>query len=184
MYLQVVWFKNRHAEIGLADDGQVCGNETNLTDRGRKMEDSIGAGARYVVHGDVYELSTTDPERRPLPHVCLFQMRYAMQQLFAGQQAAGALRAIFGGEPPDDNTSGPARDQAFLPSDWDNMLQDALELGILNDTTEAIWRSCILERAYQQGLQRVATYREWMAEVTESDSEAESEREADEGKDI
>ncbi|KAK3350206.1 hypothetical protein B0T25DRAFT_262111 [Lasiosphaeria hispida] len=157
MYLQVVWFKDRHAEIGLADNGQDSSKETNLSDRRRTMEDSVGAGARYAVHGDIYELSTSDPKKRPLPNIYFFQMRYAMQQLFAGQQAAGALQAIFGGDPPDD--PGTAWDEAFMPSDWDSMLRDALELGILSTTTEEIWRRCILERAYEQGLQRVWRYR-------------------------
>jgi hypothetical protein len=172
IYLQVVWFKDRHAEIGLGNDGQRRNKETNLSDRRRKMEDSTGAGARYVVHGDIYELSTSDPEKRPLPDIRYFQMRYAMQQLFAGQQAAGALRAIFGGDPPDDNTPGPARDEAFMPSDWDDMLREALELGILSDKTEAIWRRHILEKAYWEGLQRVWKYR---AATGELGSEAEEE---------
>ncbi|KAK0639963.1 hypothetical protein B0T16DRAFT_463584 [Cercophora newfieldiana] len=171
IYLQVVWFKDRHAEIGLADDGHGCSKETNLSDRGRKMEDPIGAGARYVVHGDVYELSTSDSEGRPLPNLTFFHIRYAVQQLFAGQQAAGALRAIFDGDPPDDDTPSPALDEAFIPSDWDNMLQDALDLGILSDSTEAIWRRCILEWSHKQHLQEVQKYRQLEADIEEEAEE-------------
>ncbi|KAK0616643.1 hypothetical protein B0T14DRAFT_604884 [Immersiella caudata] len=178
MYLQVVWFEDRHAEIGLADNGRS--KETNLSDRRRTMEDSIGAGARYVMHGDIYELSTSDPEKRPLPNIYLFQIRYAIQQLFAGQQAAGALQAIFGGDPPDD--PGTVRDEAFMPSDWDGMLRDALELGILSTTTEAIWRRCILENAYEQSLQKVRRYREWKAELAEAEEEGEDGGEEEEEK--
>ncbi|KAK0709758.1 hypothetical protein B0T26DRAFT_679129 [Lasiosphaeria miniovina] len=96
------------------------------------MQDSIGAGARYIVHGDIFELSTSDPEKRPLPHIYFFQVRYAMQHIFAGIKAAGAPQAIFGDDPPDDNTPGSVRDETFLPTDWDDMLREALELGILN----------------------------------------------------
>jgi len=178
MYLQVVWFKDRHAEIGLADNGQGSSKKTNLSDRRRTMEDSIGAGARYVVHGDIYELGTSDPKERPLPNIYFFQMRYALQQLFAGQQAAGALAVIFGGDPPDD--PGTARDEALMPSDWDNMLREALELGILTTTTEAIWRRCILERAYEEYMQAVWRYREWEAEQAEAEEEGEEEEEVQE----
>ncbi|KAK5658082.1 hypothetical protein OQA88_2638 [Cercophora sp. LCS_1] len=173
IYLQIIWFKDRHAEIGLADKGRS--KETNLSDHRRTMEDSIGAGARYVIHGDIYQLSTSDPEKRPLPNIYLFQMRYAMQQLFAGQQAAGALQAIFGGDPPDD--PGTARDEVFMPSDWDCMLRDALKLGILNTTTEAIWRRCILERTFKQNLRR---YKKWKEEQEEGGEEEEVEEEVEE----
>ncbi|KAK0747452.1 hypothetical protein B0T21DRAFT_406078 [Apiosordaria backusii] len=57
------------------------------------------------------------------------------------------------------------RDNNMIPSHNANMLQDALELCILSDTTEAIWRRRIHERAYEQGLQRVWRYRELMAEL-------------------
>ncbi|KAK3359462.1 hypothetical protein B0T25DRAFT_99139 [Lasiosphaeria hispida] len=124
------------------------------------------------------ELTTSDPKKRPLPNIYIFQMRYAMQQLFAGQQAAGALRAIFGGDPPDD--PGTARDEAFMSSDWDSMLRDALELGILSITTEEIWRRCILKRVYEQGLQKVWRYREWKAEL---ERKAEEEEEGEEEED-
>lgn len=89
-----------------------------------------------------------------------------MQRLFAGQQAAGALWSIFGGDPPDD-TEGPARDGSFMPKDWDNTLTDALELGILNDETAELWRKCILEDAYQDGQQEAREYREMLRESNE-----------------
>ncbi|KAK4459983.1 hypothetical protein QBC42DRAFT_230528 [Cladorrhinum samala] len=180
VYLQVVWFDDRHAEIGLTgNNGQGSSSkETDLLDRRRKMEDSIGSGARYVLHGDVYELSTSDPENRPLPDVCFLEMRYAVQQLLACQQAAGALRAIFGGDPPED--PGTTRDEAFMPSDWDGMLREALELGILSTKKEEIWRRCILERAYVKGLQKVWKYRKWKADLKRGPEEEEEDEGTDE----
>ncbi|KAK0706540.1 hypothetical protein B0T26DRAFT_727023 [Lasiosphaeria miniovina] len=174
MYLQVVWFKERHTEIGLASGGQGYSKETNLMDRKRTIQDSIGASARYVVHGDIYELSTSDSEKRPLPHIRFFQMRYAMQQIFTGIKAAGALQAIFGGDPPDDHIPGSVRNEAFLPTDWDDMLKEALELGILNERTEAIWRKSLLEMAYHEAIWKVQFPKRLQRELGESDSDLEA----------
>ncbi|KAK0734693.1 hypothetical protein B0T26DRAFT_762156 [Lasiosphaeria miniovina] len=110
----------------------------------------------------------SDPEKRPLLDIRFFQMRYAMQHIFAGIQAAGALQAIFGGEPPDDDTPGSGRDEPFLPTDWDNMLREALELGILSERTEAIWRKSLLERAYHEALQKDREYKEFQPTKTGS----------------
>jgi len=47
------------------------------------------------------------------------------------------------------------------------MLQDALDLGILSDSTEAIWRRCILEWSYKQHLWEIQKYRQLEAEIEE-----------------
>ncbi|KAK0712869.1 hypothetical protein B0T26DRAFT_677277 [Lasiosphaeria miniovina] len=74
-------------------------------------------------------------------------------------KAAGALQAIFGGDPPDDDILGSARNEAFLPAHWDDMLRDALELGILSERIEAIWRKSLLEMAYYEALQEARLHK-------------------------
>jgi len=212
MYLQFVWFKDRHVEIGISDDAerrlQVVTQHTGLTDR-RRLKDSTGgdgrAGNIHVVHGDVYELSTSDPEARPLPRFQFLQMRYAMQQLFAGQQAPATLRAIFDHYPPADDADDhayrdlhgrsnedldpdeyPGLDEAFFPRDWDWMIRDARELGILSREREHAWRAHLHLNGYETGMARVETYlreigRElWNAEEEEEEEEDEEVEEVEE----
>ncbi|KAH6613540.1 hypothetical protein B0J18DRAFT_58720 [Chaetomium sp. MPI-SDFR-AT-0129] len=166
MYLQVVWFNDWNAEIGLGEK-RTRETQADLSDGRRVVEKVDGRiGNEFLCHGDVYELSTSDYEKRPLPEIRFLEIRYAVQKLFAGQQAAGALRDIFDGQPPDDDTTTPIPDgDAFMPADWDNMIDDAGRLGILDFEGREAWKKHTLQIAYEQHQRQI--------ELARSESEGE-----------
>ncbi|KAK1832860.1 hypothetical protein QBC39DRAFT_245934, partial [Podospora conica] len=140
LYLQVIWFDKYYNDNGWSES--ACSSKgSGIHDKRRPKQDAAGD----VKHGDIYELKTSDPTNHPLPSTNLLQCRLAVQKLLAGAQAAGALREIFGGDPPG-SCEGPVhvRDPGYMPRDWDIMLQEALDLGILNQSSESRWRQCIL----------------------------------------
>lgn len=112
LYLQVVWFQNYHNDIGWSKP--VClPDDKNLRDTRREVVDPATqlSGCQFIRHGDVYEFKTTNPTNRPLPNLRFLQLRYAVQKLFAGVQAAGAtLEKSSGGEeePPNVTNSEPS----------------------------------------------------------------------------
>lgn len=66
-------------------------------------------------------------------------LRHQELKTSAGRYAAGALSMISRDNFSDRDVSRAVRDQPFIPSDLGNMLQAALELGILvSDGEEAI----------------------------------------------
>ncbi|KAK4139649.1 uncharacterized protein C8A04DRAFT_15663, partial [Dichotomopilus funicola] len=158
IYLQVNWFKQRAGEIERENrkDAKPCATPfagTDLLDTQRELTAATGVtGREYLQHGDVYMLYNPDCAARPLPNIRFLEMRYAVQQLFAGQQTAEALRVIFGGDAPDDEIEGPDPDEAYMPADWDNMITDAYDLGILDDKKEQAWRQYILRSTYRRYL--------------------------------
>ncbi len=59
-----------------------------------------------------------------------------------------ALEDIFSGEPPGKIRTS-ARDERCLPTDWQILLQDAEEYGVLDAEGAERWRRCILEDAFR-----------------------------------
>ncbi|KAK8071576.1 hypothetical protein PG996_004924 [Apiospora saccharicola] len=51
--------------------------------------------------GDIYVLETKDPINHPLPSRELLTLRYHLQNALHAFKAKGALKALFGGPPPD-----------------------------------------------------------------------------------
>lgn len=112
IYLQVVWFQNYHNDIGWSKPVSPP-IDKDLRDTRREVVDSATqlSGCQYILHGDVYEFRTTSATTRPLPNLRFLQLRYAVQKLFAGVQAAGeALEKPSGREeePPNVTNSGPS----------------------------------------------------------------------------
>ncbi|KAH6612268.1 hypothetical protein B0J18DRAFT_77724 [Chaetomium sp. MPI-SDFR-AT-0129] len=161
IYLQVNWFEQRRGEIELENKKGAEPHAsplavTDLLDIRRELKGATGVpGGECLQHGDVYMLQTSDCATCPLPDIHFLQMRYAVQQLFAGQQPPEALRIIFGGDAPDDEVDGPNPDEAYMPADWDNMIIDARELGILDAKEEEMWRRRILHMTYNRHLHEV-----------------------------
>ncbi|CAK7230011.1 hypothetical protein SCUCBS95973_007429 [Sporothrix curviconia] len=87
-----------------------------------------------IQHGDVYELSTDDPDNYPLPDVRFLQLQYAAHTLMSSMRAVGALRDIFSGTPPDDNG-----DDDGVPDHWRTLVEEAQDLGILDEDAAARW---------------------------------------------
>ncbi|KAK1760413.1 hypothetical protein QBC47DRAFT_427631 [Echria macrotheca] len=157
LYLQVVWFSERHAESGFQERGEDS-DYPQLTDLRRTVAHGGLSGAQFIRHGDVYEIRTTDPFNFKLPSLQFLAVRYAVQHLLAGMKAAGALSDVFGDGPPSDDPAAPVPSESLMPSDWDVMLKEALELGILTEDTEPIWRRCILREQYRKVLVWAAVY--------------------------
>ncbi|KAK0724112.1 hypothetical protein B0H67DRAFT_99915 [Lasiosphaeris hirsuta] len=143
LFLQVVIFKELHIEIGFSSNRPGWGLFIELTDA---REDP----PMLIQHGDVYKLVTTDPEKRPLPRFEYLQLRYAVQTIIAAQKAAGALKTLFGGPPPE-STVGLELDDVCVPCEWREDLDEAERLGILNYASENEWRLAILEYEYRKG---------------------------------
>lgn len=96
-------------------------NYKDLRDTRREVVDSATqlSGCQYILHGDVYEFRTTSATTRPLPNLRFLQLRYAVQKLFAGVQAAvEALEKPSGREeePPNVTNSEPSRGEEEPPN--------------------------------------------------------------------
>jgi hypothetical protein len=72
-----------------------------------------------VKHGDTYEMVTANPDKHPLPTFELLKIQYGVHKLHGGMKAAGTLKTIFSGDPPDeDSTSG----SVVVPGEWEFLL--------------------------------------------------------------
>jgi hypothetical protein len=158
LYLQMVWLKNITTEGNLARSPWDHRKNGTITDFRRGSEDNDTFPA--IRHGDVYELVTADEATCPLPNIHFLRLRYAVQKLLAGMMAAGALKDIFRGPPPN-GIEGPVRDEAHMPSDWEMLIEAAQQEGILSVEAAEQWRRYILEEAYQEYQER---YADWRAE--------------------
>ncbi|KAK0719060.1 hypothetical protein B0T21DRAFT_60626 [Apiosordaria backusii] len=167
LFLQVVIFKELHVEIGFSSNRPRGGFSFVLMDACR--EDP----PKFIRHGDVYKLVTTDPEKRPLPRFEYLQLRYAVQTIIAAQKAAGALKTLFGGPPPE-STVGLELDDVCVPREWEEDLDQAERFGILDYASKNKWRLAILECEYRK---RHALWEE--EDVEEEDVEEEDVEEED-----
>ncbi|KAK3347087.1 hypothetical protein B0T25DRAFT_553604 [Lasiosphaeria hispida] len=151
IFLQMVWLKNIENPDSLEIwDHQAFGSVVDFR-RGSRFAGKVLYP--QVEHLDVYELYTTDETRCPLPDIYFLRIRYAVQKLIAGAKAAGALKDIFGGEPPSDSGGLIRADnesKAYMPQDWDELLEAAKKQGILSSEAAERWRHCILEDAYEE----------------------------------
>lgn len=129
MYLQMLWLKPQ---------GTTAITDT-LSDFRR-----VRAGPHPgIKHGDIYQLTTTDPTTRPLPNFRLLEIQLGAHKILAGIRAAAAAGDIFQGNPPDDD--GPAiPSDRHLPTKWQVALDAAVEYGALDDATAERWRTVLL----------------------------------------
>ncbi|KAK0701668.1 hypothetical protein B0T26DRAFT_876989 [Lasiosphaeria miniovina] len=148
-----------------------CGSGT-IVDFRRGSDDKLMFPR--LEHGDVYELSTADPVRCPLPSIQFLQIRYAVQKIIAGPMAAGALKDIFSGEPPEDGP-GPARHEEPLAGDWEVLLEAAVEAEVLTGDAAGRWARSFQDAAYDKAEQEARLLAEFLAEEEEL---ASSEQEA------
>ncbi|KAK3360792.1 hypothetical protein B0T24DRAFT_501782, partial [Lasiosphaeria ovina] len=160
MYLQVVWLNDLDKRGGLARGAWDHGRRGTIVDFRRRSADD--GTFPNLEHGDVYQLSTADPDGRPLPHMRFLEMRFAVQKLMAGPQAEGALAVIFGGgEPPaESGRPGPALnhddddDDDFLRSDWKVLLEAAVEAKVIDSDAADRWARSIRREAYDGAMRR------------------------------
>ncbi|OAA54582.1 hypothetical protein SPI_08828 [Niveomyces insectorum RCEF 264] len=133
IYIQMVWLKDLDSDGGLITGNWDHSRSGSIADFRRGQDGMYPA----IKHGDVYELVTQDPEERPLPSLRLLQMQYGAHKLLAGIRAAGALKAIFSDDPPDDQ--GPVPFNVSVPREWKSLLEAAVDAGILNDKAAQCW---------------------------------------------
>lgn len=132
----------------------------SFTEARAKIHFRRGSGDNFpaIEHGDVYELVTADEVTCPLPNMDFLRLRYAIQKLLASMKAAGGLKDIFRHPPP--SFQGPVRDEAYMPGDWEMLIEAAEQEGILSVEAAEGWRRYFSEIAYQD-------YQDWYAEYME-----------------
>ncbi|KAL1896516.1 hypothetical protein Sste5346_004550 [Sporothrix stenoceras] len=133
MYVQVVWLKNK-------DGDRVDYDWNHARDGG--ISDYRREGYIPVRHGDVYEMLTTDPENHPLPSEFFLQIQFGVHKILAGVRAAGGLRVIFGGDPPEDQC--PTDYDVKVPVFWQVLLDDALREGVLSEEQATLWGNAFI----------------------------------------
>ncbi|CAK7231615.1 hypothetical protein SCUCBS95973_007977 [Sporothrix curviconia] len=130
MYLQVLWLKH-HGSTDVVD----------ILSDFRRVRAGPHPGIR---HGDVYQLTTSDPTNQPLPNVRLLQIQLGVHKIYAGIRAAAEAGAIFRGNPPDDD--GTAIPSGWTPtSQWQVALDAAVGAGALDVAAAERWRVAILQ---------------------------------------
>lgn len=153
IYIQMVWLDDEHpnavatAAPAQRDHLRLGG----LVDFRRPDSQGHFVG---VEHGDVYKITTTDPTRWPLPSFRLLQLQYGAHKLLGGMRAAGALREIFGGEPPDPDDFGVLGDFSNLgtgalsdvavPDEWRWLAERAVDAGVLGPNDAHNWHATTL----------------------------------------
>ncbi len=142
MYLQVLWLARVDTPGGLVamDDGP--GTDADGCPRMTDVRRHQARMCPAIEHGDVYELVSSDPDVIPLPSFRMCQVQLAVHKLQAGMRAAGALHTIFEGGPPDDE--GPVPRPVEIPLLWAELLDVAVDKGVLDAASAALW-----ERAFQ-----------------------------------
>ncbi|KAL1889133.1 hypothetical protein Sste5346_009080 [Sporothrix stenoceras] len=98
-------------------------------------------------HGDVYELVTDDPDSHPLPSERLLKVQYGLHQIMSDMRAAGGLRDVFRGTPPPDEDG--ANPCPSIPTLWQDLIQEAQDLGILTEDAAARWGRAFARQALQ-----------------------------------
>jgi hypothetical protein len=118
----MVWLKDITTEGNLVRSPWDHRKNGTITDFRRGSGDNNTFPA--IRHGDVYKLVTADEATCPLPNMHFLRLRYAIQKLLAGMMAAGALKDIFRGPPPS-GIEGPVRNEAYMPGDWEMLIEAA-----------------------------------------------------------
>lgn len=146
LYLQMVWLKDITERNNLVKSPYNHKNGT-ITDSRRGVEVDGDFLVPAIKHGDVYELVVE--EEKELPCIDFLRLRFAVQKLLAGMIAAGALKDFFKGPPPPPLTC-PARDEKYMPGDWEMIICAAEEEGVLSAEAAMRWRRQIMEECYQE----------------------------------
>ncbi|KIH93653.1 hypothetical protein SPBR_04283 [Sporothrix brasiliensis 5110] len=151
MYVQLVWLNQNDDNDGtnscfVADDWNHA-KYGGISDYRRDQ-------CPPIRHGDVYELLTSDPDTYPLPSEYFLQLQFGVHKILAGIRAAGALREIFGGEPPQDPGLDPieAGYDVHVPLLWQVLLEDALREGVLDEEQVALWSKAFIREQIQIAL--------------------------------
>jgi len=170
LWIQMVWLNNTHESGGLASgswehfDGTISNYRRGICMDAKEGGTHQGRTTQYfpvVDHGDVFLLQTPDPEKYPLPDRGYLEIQFAVHKILSGIAAAGALKDIFRGPPPDSHEPGSVPVSVAVPWEWEFLLERAGEIGILDTKEEERWRQAI--RAYLHEVEEEEAWTEsWM----------------------
>lgn len=104
---------------------------------------------RAIRSGDIYRITTSDPAKYPLPSAELLEIQYALHRVLGSMKAAGWIKHIFRGNPPDVDPV-PRGWQFLKDSALAYLLEEAEDQEVL--TTEAAdkWRGALLLAEYAE----------------------------------
>lgn len=74
------------------------------------------------------------------------EIQYGVHKLLASMRAAGALKIIFSDDPPDD--LGPTPAGMSVPSEWEYLLEAAVDTGVLSVTAARRWGKAFIRNSY------------------------------------
>ncbi|OIW23246.1 hypothetical protein CONLIGDRAFT_141810 [Coniochaeta ligniaria NRRL 30616] len=66
-----------------------------------QCNEALGPQVRAIQTGDIFRLTTTDPDKRPLPSYRLLEIQYALHKVLGSLKAAAAEKVLFRRDPPD-----------------------------------------------------------------------------------
>ncbi|KAK3938870.1 hypothetical protein QBC46DRAFT_343131 [Diplogelasinospora grovesii] len=95
-----------HLSVDAYDNGRSLSTEARSVDASLVVSlHAIPCGEKNfyegIETGDVYEIATTDPDAYPLPSFDLLDLQYyALHRVSSCIKAAGSLKTIFKGDPP------------------------------------------------------------------------------------
>lgn len=152
-----------HRRFGGLYDFRRIPNPRSPTDHQREPENEC-----HVQHGDVYELVTDDPDAHPLPSHRLLQVQFAAHTLMSGMRAAAALKDTFSGTPPPD--AGGSSSCTSVPALWQDLIDEAQVLGILDEGMAARWGSEFARQAQQDAEDKAAFEAAYLESLRDDDS--------------
>jgi hypothetical protein len=132
IYLQMVWLTGFDRMRGVTYDNPKH-EDISITDQRRGNEEA----APHIKTGDVYEVFTSDPAVNPLPSFELLSAPYAIHKVMSALKAAGSLKTIFKGSPPDVDPVTCA--EVTVPDDWASLIEAATAAGVLDPTSAEQW---------------------------------------------
>ncbi|CAK7217325.1 hypothetical protein SEUCBS140593_003175 [Sporothrix eucalyptigena] len=90
----------------------------------------------------------------------------------SGMRAAGGLRDIFGETPPlDDDGDSPC---PIIPAIWQDLIQEAQDLGILDEDAAARWGRAFARQARQNAEDEEAYYADFRQSILDDDDISEN----------
>jgi hypothetical protein len=178
IFLQLVWLSDFSRTTGVVA-GPPDHKKISIMDRER----SDGKVAPIIQHGDIYQLVTTNPDLYPLPSYALLSVQYALHRVMSSLPAAGSLKTMFGGDPPDIDPV--VQGEVSVPKMWARLLDDAVEAGVLDRPTAQQWGAAfgVMEEAEAREEERwaakaLARWEAWEAEEAKKKEAEEAKRKA------
>jgi hypothetical protein len=170
MFIQFVWLTGYTLKRGLNTNNPNWKCFGGLVDFRRQEQTSEGKVCfSPLMTGDVFEIVTKDSKAHSLPSFRFLNLQYHLHRVMRSIRAASALRIIFRDNPPDIDplTSG----EMTVPGDWAQLLECAVEEGVLDSLAAAKWARAFAIRALKDHKRRLESREsalQWWKEFQES----------------